>query len=121
MLSASPEDNKVLLNKLITESKNVRAIFLSSNSPGADVSFNTHGKLSLTEGRLELLPEGAEDFTHVLSLKEATLLECPCKFTSPLDFAGLPSTAFIDRSDSFILSLTFDLPGGASLTLIGLG
>jgi hypothetical protein len=121
--SLPPEDIRLLLNKLITESAKVRAVLRSSGELEVPWSLSICGPLARTDdGTLELIPSHPDSPVDKLSLKESVLLISPCKFTQPEDFAAGPfaATLFADP-DSFNLSLAFDLPDGSKLVLLGMG
>jgi hypothetical protein len=117
-----PEEIRLLLNKLLTESTKVRVWLRSSESPDADWFFSVLGRLERADdGLLELTPSDADDPMDKLSFKESTLIACARSFTQPEDFSKTPlaETRFADP-DSFVLTMAFDLPGGIKLALMGM-
>jgi hypothetical protein len=120
--SLQPEDIKLLLNKLITESTKVRALLRSSDSPEADWFLSTCGRfVRADDGLLELVPSNPDSSVDKLSLKESVLVACLSSFKQPEDFSNGPFAGTIFANpDSFNLSLGFDLPDGSSLILLGM-
>jgi hypothetical protein len=116
-----PEDATLLLNKLIAESANVRAILLSSDSPNADWSLSICGRLTRTDdGTLEVVPS-SPDRLDKLILKESRLVSSLFAFKQASDFSGTPFASLFRNAESFNISLSFDLPDGLKLVLIGIG
>lgn len=118
MESASPDDTKVLLDKLITESANVRAVFRSSDSVDAYWSFSVCGRLMRVGDDLVLTPSDSDEPVDVLALKESVSLTSPCTFVQAMDFSGTPFGALTDNLD---LGLSFLLPDGSRLALLSIG
>ena len=123
MAGLPPQEVKDLLHKLSTESTKVCAMFFNSASL---VAVTLSGQLQITEdGKVAVCSGGdlnpfSPGLVEGLATLGPTLLEAPCEFLDPRDFANTPFAGFFTVTARFDFGMVFMLPGGSMLALLSI-